>query len=317
MNAQADAPATAPTVPHFVGIGAPRCGTTWIFKMLRLHPQVWMPWKEIHYFDSVDAETLSGYDIRDRRFRFRSGWRAGLLRLAVGGVPGAGALLRRSFPLRAIQAPGYDWIRRYFLGDASLDWYVGLFREGERAGLRCGEITPAYCMLSPRAIEGFATALPQARAFLMLRNPLDWAWSDLCKRLLASGRQPGALSDAELIAALAVPTGRSRADFGSNLSRWTQHFPRERLFVGLYEDIRGQPEAFFDRLCRFVGVDPYPGAMRHLLTERVNSSARGTPMPPAVRHHAAARYRAETEMMASLVEGATRKWLAEIDRILA
>jgi hypothetical protein len=57
--------------------------------------------------------------------------------------------------------------------------------------------------------------------------------------------------------------------------------------------------------------------LRHLLTERVNSSARGTPMPQAVRRYAAGRYRAETEMMARLVEGGTREWLAEIDRILA
>ena len=148
------------TAPHFVGIGAPRCGTTWIFKMLRMHPGVWMPWKEIHYFDSIDPDTNSGYDIRDRGFRLRAGWPAALRRLAVSSVPGAAAATRRWFPLRAMHAPGIGWTYRYFTGDASLAWYRGLFREGESAGLTCGEITPAYCMLSPRAIAGFATALP-------------------------------------------------------------------------------------------------------------------------------------------------------------
>ncbi len=92
----------------------------------------------------------------------------------------------------------------------------------------------------------------------MLRNPLDWAWSDLCKRVRVAGQSPAALTDAELIARLAVPTGRSRADFGSNLARWLEHFPRERLFIGFYEDIRAEPGPFFDRLCEFIGIDPFP-----------------------------------------------------------
>jgi hypothetical protein len=302
--------------PHFVGIGAPRCGTTWIFKMLRMHPGVWMPWKEIHYFDSIDPETNSGYDIRDRGFRLRAGWPAALRRLAVSSIPGAAAATRRWFPLRAMHAPGIGWTYRYVTGDASLDWYRGLFREGEAAGLTCGEITPAYCMLSPRAIAGFATALPDARAFLMLRNPLDWAWSDLCKRLRVGGQSPTAFADAELIARLAVPTGRSRADFGSNLTRWMEHFPRERLFIGSYEDIRAEPGPFFDRLCDFIGINPFPAEMRDRLRERVNSSARGTPMPLAVRRYAAERYRGEAEVMARLAGGGSLRWLAEIEQIL-
>lgn len=302
--------------PHFVGIGAPRCGTTWIFKMLRLHPQVWMPWKEIHYFDSIDPDTHSGYDIRDRRFRLRAGWPAALRRLAISSVPGATTAARRWFPLRAMHAPGIRWTYRYFTGDASLDWYRGLFREGEAAGLSCGEITPAYCMLSSQAIAGFAIALPQARAFLMLRNPLDWAWSDLCKRLRVSGRSPAALADSELIERLAVPNGRSRADFGSNLERWLEGFPRERLFIGFYGDIHAEPESFFDRLCAFIGLDPFPAAMRGLLRERVNSSARGISMPQAVRSYAAQRYRKEAEIMARLAGGGSQRWLAEIEEIL-
>jgi hypothetical protein len=302
--------------PHFVGIGAPRCGTTWIFKMLRMHPEVWMPWKELHFFDSLDPDTHSGYDIRDRRFRFRAGWPAAARRLAVSSLPGASAVMRRWFPLRAMHAPGVAWTWRYFTGEASLDWYRGLFREGEAAGLACGEITPAYCMLSPRAIEDFAAALPGARAFLMLRNPLDWAWSDLCKRIRVAGGSPSSLTDEELIARCAVPTGRSRADFGSNLARWLDHFPRERLFIGFYGEIRSEPEDFFDRLCAFLGLQPFPPRLRGLLRERVNSSARGDAMPPAVRRYAARKYRSEAEILARRAGGGAERWLAEIEECL-
>ena len=40
-------------VPNFVGVGPPKCATTWLDAMLRQHPQVFLPkhQKEVFYFD--------------------------------------------------------------------------------------------------------------------------------------------------------------------------------------------------------------------------------------------------------------------------
>jgi Sulfotransferase family len=304
------------SAPHFVGVGSARCGTTWVFKMLRLHPQVWLPWKEMHYFDSVDPETDTGYDIRNKAFRFRFSWRYALSRLASNTIPGASAITRRWFPLYSVHAPGYRWTARYLFGDATDEWYENLFREGEQAGLRCGEITPGYFLLSPAGIERFARVLPNARAFLLLRDPIAWAWSDLCKRVIDRGDDPAKLPTEELIARCAVPRGRTWADLGSNLSRWLRHFPRERLFIGFYDDIRSAPEPFFDRLCGFIGIDPLPEHQRGFFKERINSSARGMSMPAPVKRYAAENYRGEAEMMAKLVGGPAERWLANVESVL-
>lgn len=303
-------------LPHFVGIGAPRCGTTWTFKMLRLHPGVWIPWKEIHYFDSVDSETDSGYDVERRRFRFEHGWNYLLRRLAVRSVPGAQAFMRRFMPLSAVHATGYRWSARYLLGDASLQWYEGLFREGRDRNLRCGEITPAYFMLSAEGIRRFARVLPDVRAFLLLRNPLDWAWSGICKRVRDEGRRPSELSTDELIARCPVPTGRSRADFAANLSRWLEYFPRDRLLIGFHDDIRAEPIAFLERLCAFIGLGPLPGQVRNLVGESINSSARGSPVPEAVEHYVAERFRSDAEIVANLVGGPAVCWAEQIHAVL-
>jgi hypothetical protein len=39
--------------PNFIGIGAQRCGTTWLDVQLRRHPDIYLPTrrKEVHYFD--------------------------------------------------------------------------------------------------------------------------------------------------------------------------------------------------------------------------------------------------------------------------
>ncbi len=42
-----------PTV-DFLGIGAQRAGTTWLYRCLQRHPQLYLPGtKELHYFDRL------------------------------------------------------------------------------------------------------------------------------------------------------------------------------------------------------------------------------------------------------------------------
>lgn len=283
--------------------------------MLRLHPEVWMPWKEIHYFDSADRDTDSGYAMQSRAFRARLGWRYIAWRLALRSLPGARALARRYLPLQATEAPGYRWSARFLLGEASLDWYRGLFREGAARGLCCGEVTPAYCMLSGPAIARLARDLPEVRAFLILRNPLDWAWSGLCKDARDAGLDPGKLPEAELIARCPVPRPRTRADFGGNLGRWLEHFPADRLMVLFHDDIEAAPVEFLERLCAFIGVAAVPDRVRGFAEARINSSARDLPMPAAVARHAAALFEPQAEIMARLAGGPAAGWLERIRNV--
>ena len=70
--------------PDFLGIGAPRAGTTWLWTVLRQHPQIWMPpRKELHYFDRAEkyptASHLQHERLLTRLFRLdrssRKWWR--------------------------------------------------------------------------------------------------------------------------------------------------------------------------------------------------------------------------------------------------
>jgi hypothetical protein len=103
---------------------------------------------------------------------------------------------------------------------------------------------------------------------------------------------------------------------GSNLSRWLHCFPRERLFIGFHEEIRTVPGLFIDRLCAFLGIDPFPAHRHGLFNANINSSARGVAIPPALERFAAERYRGEAEMLAALVGGPAERWLANIEQLL-
>jgi len=45
--------------PHFLIIGAQKAGTTWLHHNLQIHPRIWMPEFEVHYFDRKIEEAGS------------------------------------------------------------------------------------------------------------------------------------------------------------------------------------------------------------------------------------------------------------------
>ena len=52
----------SPRKPDFVVAGFPRCGTTWLYEVLRLHPAVFLPVrKEINFFNRAYEKGLDWY----------------------------------------------------------------------------------------------------------------------------------------------------------------------------------------------------------------------------------------------------------------
>jgi Sulfotransferase domain len=68
-------PAAAPPPvrrPSFICVGAGKAGTTWLWEMLRRHPDVFLPdVKEIHYFNDIAFE---GSDVRNPNYRKPVSW---------------------------------------------------------------------------------------------------------------------------------------------------------------------------------------------------------------------------------------------------
>jgi hypothetical protein len=58
--------------PSFICVGAGKAGTTWLWEVLRRHPDVFLPdVKEIHYFNDIAYE---GSDVRNPNFRRPVQW---------------------------------------------------------------------------------------------------------------------------------------------------------------------------------------------------------------------------------------------------
>lgn len=167
----------------------------------------------------------------------------------------------------------------HFFDDETLDWtrpdYGAYHAQFAAPGARpCGEATPIY-LYWPNALERIRAYNPAMRLIVMLRDPVERAWSHWrMEYARGAEREPFAwcirqgrqrLFDA---AAPVVPWGHhrefsyvERGFYAEQLARLFGVFPREQALVIRAEDLRADPATALDRVRRFVGLDAAPAPL--------------------------------------------------------
>lgn len=131
-----------------------------------------------------------------------------------------------------------------------------------------GEITPAYALLSTRRIAYVHRLLPDLRLVLLLRDPVERAWSQIRMNLAdVPGRPLASLSLEEVTRAVDSPAVRRRSDYPGTIERWTAFFARDRLLIGYHRQIAEEPWALLERVFRHIGV-AVPSDRRAFATDR-------------------------------------------------
>jgi len=197
-------------LPDFLGIGSGQSGSTWMYKNLSCHPDIFIPkLKEIHYFS-------------------------------------------RNF------------------NSLSIRHYSSLFH---KAGNRvCGEFTPAYNMLLPKRIEYIHKIMPKARLFLIIRNPIERAWSGARRVMSKIAEQENIkfddINDNEFyswidnewayrpergIGGDFVP-GILQGHYCKAIENWTTFFPNDQLLVVFFDEIKRDPQGLLCKVFDHIGV---------------------------------------------------------------
>lgn len=167
-----------------------------------------------------------------------------------------------------------------------------------------GEASPYY-VWDPR-VAGLARAVaPDLKAILLLRDPVERAWSHYQERR-ENGVEPLSFTDAltaeedrtdgELDRMLADPdyyssahdwySYRARGVYLPQVRNWHASFPREQLLVLRSEDMYADAEKTFDDVCCFLGLPPVP----MLTTRTFNASSARSTVPTEAREELAAYY---------------------------
>jgi hypothetical protein len=148
--------------------------------------------------------------------------------------------------------------RRYI---TTVDRYQKLFRRAaERRAV--GESSDLY-LYSPVSCERIRRYLPDVKLIVVLRNPVDRAYSQY-KHLVRDGREPLATFEQALAAEESrIASGwhpiwhlKARGFYSAQLAGYLDVFPRDRIAVHLYDDFVAEPRRVLRALYEFLDVDP-------------------------------------------------------------
>ena len=204
--------------PDFLIAGPQRTGTTWLHANLRFHPQIFLSEpKELFFFNRLKTPDHP-------RFRSRElGWYLRFFR---------------------------DPLWRRALKHAVCLWKYGeLYRPLVR-----GEATGSSAALDRDVIREITLLNPDIKVILMIRNPIDRAWSHAKKDLIRNRRRRfNEVSPSEFKAFFTDAYQQQCAHYVKNHDNWSAHLREGRLFVGLFDDIASRPEQLLLDVMSFMG----------------------------------------------------------------
>lgn len=221
--------------PDFLIVGPQRTGTTWLHAHLRYHPEIMLSEpKELFFFSSLK-------DPNSPRYRSNE----------------------LSWYLQFFHEP----LWRKLLGHAISLWR---YRTRYRPRVR-GEATASYATLDPDVIQDIVALKPDIKVILMIRNPIDRAWSHAKKDLVRNrGRTFEEVSASEFEAFFGDPYQCQCARYVENIENWAAYLQKGHLLVGLFDDIDTRPEALLLAVMRFLGVSADRRYISEEVRERVN-----------------------------------------------
>ncbi len=193
-------------------------------------------------------------------------------------------------------------------GGRSLAWYRQLFE-----GPGChGDVTPAYQILDVATIRAIREAFPDLRLILLMRNPVERAWSSA---KMALGRAEMTLPEASeqwFIDHFRSQGSLRRGDYETAIRNWRGAFPAEQLMILRYERIAREPVALLGDVARHLGIEPrvFEGLPPGVTSARIFATP-SLPLPPRLRAELNNIYRDKVISLQNYLGTDLGDWLSE------
>lgn len=235
--------------PTFLGIGAHKAGTSWLYYQLSQHQEVWLPpLKEIHFFDR-STKYLSPNDLSVSspvsRFFGSQPWeiRRRILQILKYYIQST----------LHLQFKESLWWQRILFGHYDKEWYCDLFSQADQYQ-EAGEITPSYSMLESEDIAKIKSINPHMKIIFLIRNPIDRAWSATRFNYDRGYSNVDLKSSQDIIRSLKDPATTLRGDYERTLNAYLEHFDASQILVCFYDAIQNDPISLVSSITDFLGV---------------------------------------------------------------
>ncbi len=157
----------------------------------------------------------------------------------------------------------------FFARDAryerGIDYYHSEYFSEWQPGQMAGEVDPEYIYF-PEAAPRIHSYSPRARIIVMLRNPVERAYSHYLMSVRrgfekqtfeeALARESSRLAEGEF--ERIHFSYADRGFYALQIRRFLDLFPAEQLAFVVMDELLAQPDIVLSRVCRFLGVAPLP-----------------------------------------------------------
>ena len=230
--------------PDFLILGPQRTGTTWLFFNLHMHPEILLHrMKETYFFSTLGKPDNPHFKfpcLEDYLDSYRE-------------------------PLGERLKKHYTCLRK------SLAFYRPKV---------LGEATASYALLPEDIVAEIVRLKPQIKGIIMLRDPVERAWSHAKKTLVRGKNEPVGF---EKFRAYFETSGqKQRAGYSAMIALWKKHLAPGHLYIGRYDRIAASPKALLEDIERFLGVTTKALYFNRHLTIKLNPTSEDS-MPAEVR----------------------------------
>ena len=177
------------------------------------------------------------------------------------------------------QAKDLYFFNRYY--DRGPGWYREQFRGAQREQKIIGEVCPDYlsCAEAPERIH--ACLGPDVRLMVTLREPISRAFSSYLY-LAKHGEAAATFRDTTKTSPELLEEGR----YATHLRSYLRYYGREALYIGLFDDLQADPQAFLDGVTDWLGIARLPLSPEQLEAQLPASKARWLPLAVAAKYGA-------------------------------
>jgi hypothetical protein len=227
--------------PDFLIVGPQRTGTTWLHAHLRFHPQIMLSEpKEIFFFSRLKNPQHPRFESAELSWYLRH-FREPLAR----------RLAKSAVTLRRCREPYRPIVR--------------------------GEATASYAAMDTDLIDEVVALKPDVRVIMMIRDPVDRAWSHAKKDLVRkTGRRVDQVPAEEFREFFRDEYQVSCARYVRNHDNWQERLRPGHLYVGAFEEITRRPHDLMLEVMSFLGVRSDPRYISSDVHEEVNPTAKSS-----------------------------------------
>lgn len=157
-----------------------------------------------------------------------------------------------------------------------ISWYEHLYQAG--SDFIKGDKTPKYYLLPRYKISLIRKLQPDVKILLLLRCPIDRAWSDALMNLK---RFNGIDYDGnEAIYKKHLLSKVNRGLYHRHIMRWFTVFPQHQIRIVIYEELVASPENHLNDIAEFLGMKNFQ-VKSDLITKKFNSNP-AKPVPKEI-----------------------------------